>query len=157
MKVTLLLLTSLIWPLHAQAADARWWADYWADTYGLPRELVRAVIETESGWNSHAVSPAGAVGLMQLMPNTAVAFGVRNRFDTPENIRGGVAYLAWLKKQCGGDWRLMLASYTAGPGRVLRQGLNFDSEPVHRYIERVASLYRRNRLETLLRSKTEEP
>ena len=146
------ILFRLIWlasPLLAQATDAQRWADYWADTYGMPRGLVKAVIEAESDWNPHAVSPAGAVGLMQLMPETAVAFRVRNRFDIGDNIRGGVAYLAWLRDQCGGDWRLILASYVAGPGRILRRGLNYDSEPGHRYVERVAYLYLRNRRETL--------
>ena len=149
MRRVLVLLPLLAWPLLVQAADAQRWADYWADTYGMPRELVKAIIEAESGWNPHAVSPAGAVGLMQLMPETAVAFRVRNRFDIGENIRGGVAYLARLRDQCGGDWRLILASYVAGPGRVISRGLNYDSEPVHRYVERVAHLYRRNRRETL--------
>jgi soluble lytic murein transglycosylase-like protein len=149
MRPSLFLLALSAWPLLAQATDARRLADYWADTYSIPRELVKAVIEAESGWDPRAMSPAGAVGLMQLMPETAVAFRVRNRFDIGENIRGGVAYLAWLRHQCGSDWRLILASYVAGPGRVMRRGLNYDSEPVHRYVERVAYLYRRNRRETL--------
>jgi soluble lytic murein transglycosylase-like protein len=84
-------------PLLGQTAEARNWADHWADAYLLPRELVHAVIEVESGWNPTAVSRAGAAGLMQLMPDTAAMFRVRNRFDVAENIRGGAAYLAWLR------------------------------------------------------------
>jgi soluble lytic murein transglycosylase-like protein len=87
---------------------------------------------------------------MQLMPDTAVMFQVENRFDIAENTRGGVAYLAWLKDRCGGDWRLILASYNAGHHRVLRKGLNYNSAEVHGYVERVAHLYRRNRWEMLL-------
>lgn len=87
---------------------------------------------------------------MQLMPDTAATFGVRNRFEVTENIRGGVAYLKWLERLCGGDRRLMLASYNAGQGRVLRAGLAFDSEDVHAYVSRVAYLYRRNRWEAVL-------
>jgi soluble lytic murein transglycosylase-like protein len=144
-------------PLLGQTAEARAWADHWADAYGLQRELVYAVIEVESGWNPSAVSSAGAAGLMQLMPDTAAAFGVRNRFDVAENIRGGVAYLAWLSAACRGDWRLVLASYNAGHTRVLRHGLSYDSEEVHAYVKRVAHIYRRNRRETLLRIQGREP
>lgn len=153
MRRFLLAWASLTCSLFGQTGEARRWADYWADAYGLHRELVYAVIEAESGWNPRAVSPAGAVGLMQLMPDTAVAFRVQNRFDIAENTRGGVAYLAWLKGHCRGDWRLILASYIAGHGRILRHGLNYTSEEVHRYVERVAYLYRRNRWEALLQPK----
>ena len=129
--------------------EAHRWADYWADAYGLQRELVYAVIEAESGWNCRAVSQAGAAGLMQLMPATAVAFGVRNRFDVSDNIRGGVAYLAWLLNYFGGDLRLAVASYIAGHGRILRAGLQYRSLEVHRYVSRVAELYRRYRIRAL--------
>src|SRR5207244_2724317 len=108
MRRIVLALASITAPLLG-ATDARQWADYWADAYGLQRELVYAVIEVESGWNYRAVSDAGAAGLMQLMPGTAVAFRVRNRFDVAENIRGGVAYLAWLMDYFGGDMRLAVA------------------------------------------------
>lgn len=126
-------------------------ADHWADAYGIERELVHAVIEVESGGNPRAVSHAGAAGVMQLMPATAATFGVRNRFDPEENIRGGVAYLAWLRDRCGGDRRLILASYNAGHAAVLRRGLAYTSKDVQAYVERVAHLYRRNRWETILR------
>jgi soluble lytic murein transglycosylase-like protein len=133
-----------------QTPVLRQWAEYWADRYGVERDLVCAVIEAESGWNPRAVSAAGAVGMMQLMPDTAAAFGVRNRFDAAENIRGGVAYLAWLRDRYGGDRRLMVAAYNAGHGRVSRNGLNASRE-VHSYVTRVAYIYRRNRWETLIR------
>lgn len=139
-------------PCFGQSAEARHWADHWATHYGVERELVYAVIEVESGWNPRALSSAGAAGLMQLMPDSAATFGVRNRFDVAENIRGGVAYLKWLATLCGGDRRLMLASYNAGQDRVLRRGLEFESEEVQVYVTRVAYLYRRNRWESMLLS-----
>jgi soluble lytic murein transglycosylase-like protein len=139
-----------------QTPELRQWAAHWADRYGVERELVCAVIEAESGWNARAVSSAGAAGLMQLMPDTAAAFGVRDRFDPAENIRGGVAYLAWLRDRYGGDRRLMVAAYNAGHGRVLRNGLNYASREVHSYVTRVAYLYRRNRWATLIRAERME-
>jgi soluble lytic murein transglycosylase-like protein len=117
---------------------------------------VHAVIEVESGGNPKAISNAGAAGVMQLMPDTAAAFRVRNRFDVEDNVRAGVAYLAWLRDLCGGDRRLMMASYITGQNRVLRLGLDFAySSDVHDYVTRVAYLYRRNRWETLLREGAE--
>src|SRR5438309_10524161 len=71
-------------------------ADHYAAVYQVPRELVHSIIEVESGWHPRAVSSKGAVGLMQLMPDTAATFGVTNRFEIDQNIRGGVAYLARL-------------------------------------------------------------
>ncbi len=136
--------------LLTASADLRGLVDYWADRYSVERELVYAVVEVESAWNPRAVSSAGAVGLMQLMPATAAAFGVRNRFDVGENIRGGVAYLAWLARMLSGDRRLVLASYNAGHGRVMRYGLGYRSDEVVAYVTKVAFLYRRNRWESLL-------
>ena len=146
----------IAFPICGQTTEARGWADHWANAYGLQRELVYAVIEVESAWNPSAMSHAGAAGLMQLMPGTAATFGVTNRFDIAENIRGGVAYLAWLRNHCGNDWRLVLASYNAGHAAVLRRGLNYDSEEVRRYVERVAHVYRRNRWQTLLQLERRE-
>lgn len=130
-------------------------ADHWAERFGVPRELVRAVIEAESNWNPRAVSPAGAVGLMQLMPDTAAAFRVGNRFDPAENIRGGVAYLAFLMEQCGGDLRLVVGAYNAGHGRVLKAGLRYKNPETVNFTHRVAHLFRRNRWESMLTQRKE--
>ena len=147
-----LVLLSLAGSCLAQSPELRRQADFWADQFRVERELVRAVIEAESAWSPRAVSTAGAVGLMQLMPETAAAFGVRNRFDAEQNLRGGVAYLAWLRNLCRGDRRLIMASYIAGQNQVVVRGVNFVySSEVHNYVSRVAYLYRRNRWETLLR------
>jgi soluble lytic murein transglycosylase-like protein len=130
-------------------------ADRWAEHFGVSRALVRAVIEAESNWNPRAVSPAGAVGLMQLMPDTAATFRVGNRFDPAENIRGGVAYLAFLMEECGGELRLVVGAYNAGHGRVLKAGLRYRNPETVNFTHRVAYLFRRNRWESMLTQRME--
>ena len=84
--------------------------------------LVPAVIAVESAGRIDAVSRAGAAGLMQLMPQTAERFGVQDRFDPAENLRGGVTYLSWLLEEFDGDALLALAGYNAGENAVRRHG-----------------------------------
>src|SRR5262249_57483660 len=79
---------------QSERAAVMGWVDYYATAYRVPPELVHAIIEVESAWKGYAMSTKGAAGLMQLMPATAMTFGVTNRFDVQQNIRGGVAYLA---------------------------------------------------------------
>lgn len=117
-------------------------AMYYAAVYAVPPDLVQAVIDVESNWNPLAVSPKGAVGLMQLMPETAFRFGVRNRFRIDDNIRGGVAYLAYLMHLFNGDLRLVVAAYVAGENRILTRWLAYASPAVYDYVNRVASRYR---------------
>ena len=129
-----------------QRTTAMQWADHYAAAYQVPCELVQSVIEVESAWNPRAVSTKGAVGLMQLMPATAMTFGVTNRFDIEQNIRGGVAYLARLLKLFDGDLRLVAAAYLTGENRVLAAGLSYSNAEVYRYVIKVARLYREKRI-----------
>lgn len=125
------------------------WAEYYSAVYQVPADLVMAIIDEESGWNPYAVSAKGAVGLMQLMPQTAVRFGVRNRFRLDENIRGGVAYLAWLNREFGGDLRLVTAAYYVGEDPIFRRRLDYSSGDVLAYVRRVARRYRTRRRRTV--------
>lgn len=142
--VFLVLLTAPVcWaaePTRVQEFSMRW-AAYYASALGVPVELVDAVIQVESGWNPYAVSKKGAAGLMQLMPETALRFGVRDRFNIQENIRGGVAYLAWLIRLFHGDLRLAVAAYEVGESEILSRGLAYSSRQVFEYVSRVARLY----------------
>ncbi|HRD01095.1 MAG TPA: lytic transglycosylase domain-containing protein [Candidatus Saccharicenans sp.] len=89
-----------------------------AAAHGLPAELIHAVIKVESNYNQFAISEKGALGLMQLMPDTAIKYGVMNVFDPEQNIEGGVKYLKDLVKLYKGDRNLVLAAYNAGQEAV---------------------------------------
>lgn len=92
-----------------------------AERHKVDPLLVHSVIQVESAYNKYAVSPKGAMGMMQLMPATARSLGVRNPFDPRENIEAGVRYLKQLQDTFG-DLRHALAAYNAGPGAVSRYG-----------------------------------
>lgn len=114
-----------------------------ARSAGVEPNLVRAVIVVESGFNSRAVSKRGAVGLMQLMPATAMRFGVSNRYDPQQNVRGGVLYLRFLIDRFGQNVRLALAAFNAGEEAVERNSGQIPPfiETLE-YVPKVLNIYR---------------
>lgn len=110
--------------------------------YTLPPALVKAVVAVESSFEPGAVSPAGAQGLMQLIPRTAGEVFVGNSFDPKQNVYGGTRYLRMLANQFDGDVRLTVAAYNAGPKAVERAGRVVPSIPETQvYVRRVLQLY----------------
>src|SRR4051794_36131183 len=108
-----------------------------AAAHGLSPHLVRAVIQQESAFNPHAVSNKGAIGLMQLMPDTAAELGVLNAFDPSENIRGGVKYLKGLLVKFADNVELALAAYNAGPTAVTKYGAVPPYRETQNYVTRI--------------------
>ncbi len=108
-----------------------------ANRQGVRPELVRAVIQTESAFNPRAVSGKGALGLMQLMPQTAAELGVVNPFNPEENIAGGVTYLRQLLDKYDNNEELALAAYNAGPTAVDRYGSVPPYRETKNYLARV--------------------
>ena len=110
--------------------------------YRVDPALVKAVIKVESDFNPQAVSYAGAMGLMQLMPATASTLGVQNPFNPSDNISGGVKHLSDLLDRFDGDLTLTLAAYHAGVGKVEPQHQVPPIENTRRYIQKVMAAYK---------------
>lgn len=110
-----------------------------AKKYNLSHELIHSVIQAESNFRPDAVSPAGAQGLMQLMPATARKLGVTNPFDVDQNIDAGARYLKNMMDRFDGDIKLALAAYNAGPGTVERYNGNVPYPETQHYVQRVLS------------------
>ena len=114
-----------------------------AASWGVDPALVRAIVHAESAFNPKARSHKGAQGLMQLMPGTAMQYGVIDAYDAAENIRGGVQHLAGLLKKYNGDIRLVAAAYNAGEGAVKKYGGVPPYDETRVYVERVGTLVKR--------------
>jgi len=112
---------------------------------GVDPSLVAAVAQTESAGEPGALSRSGAAGIMQLMPATAQALGVTDPYDATQNVRGGALYLRELLDRFGGDVRLAVAAYNAGPGAVARFGGIPPFAETRAYVARVLDAYRRLR------------
>lgn len=118
-----------------------------ARSHGVDEDLIREVVRAESNFNPHAVSRAGAKGLMQLMDRTAQAMHVRNIYDPDENLAGGTKYLKSLLERFDGNVGVALAAYNAGPTRVSKLGITNDEElkekfallpqETQRYVEKI--------------------
>ena len=126
---------------------AKLYAPYIAEAakiYDLPEAFIRAVIKIESNFNPRAVSSAGAMGLMQLMPATAEHMRVEDPFDPRQNIMGGARYLRRLADRYDGDINLVLSGYHAGPGNVEKAG-GIPFEKTQQYVKNVYKWYVRYR------------
>ncbi|MFZ5876178.1 MAG: lytic transglycosylase domain-containing protein [Nitrospirota bacterium] len=119
--------------------------DKTAREHQMDPALIRAVVKAESDYNPQAVSSAGALGLMQLMPGTAQDLAVRNPFDPEENVRGGVQYLRYLLTRFNGDTALALAAYHAGEQRVERHNGVPPIEATKTYVKRVLNYHKKYR------------
>jgi soluble lytic murein transglycosylase-like protein len=112
-----------------------------AARHNVDPNLVRAVVKVESNFNSNAVSRKGAMGLMQLMPQTARSLNVKNPFDPAQNVDAGVRHLKSLLESYGGDVNLTLAAYNAGSGAVARSAGVPHYAETQNYVRRITNLY----------------
>jgi soluble lytic murein transglycosylase-like protein len=137
-KILLLLFLVIGFPSFAQSrAEAEYYADAYATHYGVPKDFLRALITQESDWRRCAVSPKGALGLMQLMPATAVLMHVEDSCDMKQNLSAGVRHLSYLLRRFDGDLRLAAAAYYAGERAISRCGLACTNEEVVAYVEKI--------------------
>jgi len=116
--------------------------------HGVDSDFILSVIKQESAGNAHAVSPAGARGLMQLMPGTASQLGVNDSFSPEQNVHGGARYLRELLERYKGDAVKALAAYNAGPGAVDRYNGVPPYRETHQYIQRVIRDYNKSKQNT---------
>ena len=130
----------------ATREDVDRWVNSASDQHQVDPDLIRSVIKAESGFNSRAVSPKGAQGLMQLMPSTASKLGVKDAFAPGENIEGGTRYLRDLLVLYNNDMAKALAAYNAGPQRVAQYNGVPPYRETHAYVARVIKDFNRTKL-----------
>lgn len=133
-------------PANAQLVTGRPYAELVAAaarTHNVPQALLHALIKAESGYNPKARSAAGAVGLMQLMPDTAREMGVQDALDPEDNVQGGARYLKRMLTLFDNDITLAVAAYNAGPDAVLRRGAVPPFAETRRYVPSVLREYRK--------------
>jgi soluble lytic murein transglycosylase-like protein len=116
-----------------------------AQAQSVDPALLKAIIANESGFNANATSNVGAQGLMQLMPGTASALGVSDSYDPTQNVAGGTKYIKQLLDRFGGDVRLAVAAYNAGPGAVEKYGDVPPYPETQNYVQNVLSSYSKYR------------
>lgn len=135
-----------LWCAHGIAEGQTSTATYslvqkYAAKYNVPEPLIAAFIDVESHWSPRAVSDKGALGLMQLMPETARTYGAFDPFDPEQNIAAGTRYVTTLMWRFNGDLRLVAAAYNAGENRLERPMLNYRNAGVVDYVESVRRRY----------------
>ncbi len=135
---------SICWSQSGMAPtriEAEYYVTTYAKHYRVPTALARAIVVRESNWQPCAISPKGAMGLMQLMPATAKRLGVPDRCNLDQNISGGVRYLSWLMRRFHNDLRLVAAAYYAGQETISRRGLAYRNSDVVAYVRAIRTTY----------------
>jgi soluble lytic murein transglycosylase-like protein len=137
--IPVLLLASML--ARADSCLAAKCVQAYAIHYRVAPEFIAALIDVESRWNPRAISPKGAMGLMQLMPATARRFGAFDPFDVEQNIAAGTRYVTALMWEFDGDLRLVSAAYYAGDRGISREGLNCHNPAIVAYVKEVRIRY----------------
>jgi soluble lytic murein transglycosylase-like protein len=142
---------------QADPAPAAGFVRQYAAHYGVPPELIGALIDVESRWNPKAISNKGAMGLMQLMPKTARRFGAFQPFNVEQNIAAGTRYVTSLMWKFHGDMRLVTAAYYAGDRGIGRKQLSYSDPDVVAYVEAVRRQYMLRKYQAVRPSRRSSP
>lgn len=141
----LFLIAFLIFPFMAICMDLKQIEENireYSLKHGLDPNLIKAVIKVESNFDPKAVSPKGAIGLMQILPSTAKLMGVKDPFDIKENLDGGCRYLKILLEEFSGDLKLALAAYNAGKENILKYKGIPPYEETKEYVNKILKIYK---------------